>query len=360
MERSIPKILRQLILFLLFLFALSCDRQDKIIEKLPIDPYLEGWDIRTKDLNIDVHPTSLLFLTPSEGFIIGYNGAIFHSTDSGNTWLSQNSGTSLHLNSIFFLNENTGFISGRGMGGCLGTDCNKGSMLLRTTDGGNHWTKMFYDSLAYLESMQFRHENNGIAIMENYRRPNSKFKFLVYTNNGGNNWTRTNINIPQTSPIEIIKTDDVYYLVGENNSLLKSDDYGQTWQSLSTPIGNSNDLCDIYFLNKNFGFISDHRKAYRTSNGGQSWEQINDYLVSFEGIHFYNENEGFNFNSVYVYDGGDFPSFKGTFIYSTKDGGLTFNISKLFPEFYLGITSFPAPNLGYAINRSKIHRFLKK
>lgn len=36
-----------------------------------VDPYLEGWNFETKTLNIDIHPTGLLFTITSEGYIIG-------------------------------------------------------------------------------------------------------------------------------------------------------------------------------------------------------------------------------------------------------------------------------------------------
>jgi len=325
-----------------------------------VNPTLDGWTIETKKSNLDVHPTALLFTSPSEGFIIGYNGAIYHSTDSGKTWSRQNSSTTLHLNSIYFLNQNVGFISGRGMSGCLNPDCNKGSVLLRTTDGGNHWEKIFYDSLAFLQSMQFKDVNNGIAIMETNQRPNSKFKFLVKTSDRGNTWIKTSYNIPQTYRSEIINVENIYYTIGTDNTLLKSIDFGDTWESINTPITASHDLFGMYFINKSIGFISDGIEAYKTINGGQSWNQISDRLAWLEGTHFCNENEGFNFSTVSEYEGGEIPTFKGTYIYSTVDGGETFNVSELFSKFFIGITNYPAPNIGYGINFSQIHRFIKK
>lgn len=343
----------------LILFSQNSCTKDPIQDTQVTVPYLEGWKIETKKLNINVHPTALLFTSPSEGFIIGYNGAIYHSIDSGNSWISQNSSTTLHLNSIYFLNQNVGFVSGKGMN-CLDPDCNKGSIFLRTIDGGNHWTKIFYDSLAFMASMQFKDVNNGIAIMETNQRPNSKFRFLVKTHDGGNTWTKINSNVPQTYSSEIINVENVYYTIGTNNTILKSIDFGDTWQLINTPIVQSHDLYGLYFINKIVGFISDGQKAYKTINGGQSWNQVSDRLTRQEGIHFYNEEEGFNFNSVAVYEGGDFPTFKGTYIYSTLDGGVTFNESELFPEFNVGITNFPAPGIGYGLNYSQIHKFIKK
>jgi photosystem II stability/assembly factor-like uncharacterized protein len=355
MKVNLTKIL--LISYLLFLL-IGCNK-NPITDKEVVDPYLDGWTIKTQELNIDIHPTALFFTSPSNGFVIGYNGAIFHTSDSGNTWSAQNSSTTLHLNSIYFLNQNIGFISGRGMDGCLNPDCNKGSVLLRTIDGGDTWMKMFYDSLAYLESMQFRDENNGIAIMETAQRSNSKFKFLVKTTDGGNSWIKTSLEISQAHSSVIINKENVYYLIGAYRKVLKSTDFGDTWQTINTPIIVSKYLLGIYFINKDIGFITDGTEVYKTVNGGQNWDQVNYHLASFWGIHFANENDGFIFSPLSVYEGGDFPTFKGTYLYYTKDGGETINVSELITKFYPVLTFYPAPNIGYSLNSSKILKLIK-
>jgi len=45
----------------------------------------------------------------------------------------------LQLYSVFFTDENNGFVFGRAMGGCLDEDCDKGCLFLKTTDGGVGW-----------------------------------------------------------------------------------------------------------------------------------------------------------------------------------------------------------------------------
>jgi len=324
------------------------------------EPQIDGWELKLIDLKINVDVTKFLFTNPSTGYIIGYNGAIFSTTDSGNTWEPLSSGTTLHLNSVFFLDDNIGFISGRGMSGCLDTDCDKGSIFLRTTDGGHHWDKIFYDSLAYLESMQFKDIDHGIAVMECYQRPNEKYKFLVKTNNGGTTWSKTDIDIPQTTPATLINVNEIYYLIGENHKILKSIDYGNTWQSYATPLTASNDIQDMYFINKDIGFISDGINRYKTTNGAATWQKINNQPSWFHGVHFYNDQEGFGFGMVSDYEGGDFPTFKGTYIYTTNDGGITWNRSDLYSKFVIGITSFPNPEIGYALNGTTLYRFIKK
>ncbi len=48
---------------------------------------------------------SLSFIDNSTGWVCGNSGHVFKTTDAGNSWVQQNSGTSIQLNSIFFLNN---------------------------------------------------------------------------------------------------------------------------------------------------------------------------------------------------------------------------------------------------------------
>lgn len=131
--------------------------------------------------------------------------------------------------------------------------------------------------------------------------------------------------------------------------------------------GINNDLDKLLLLKlkikaankKDIGFITDNLKRYKTINGGSSWQQIDNQPAWLEGLHFYSENEGFGFSNVAVYEGGDFPTFKGTYIFSTKDGGITWNRSGLFSKFSLGYSNYPALDIGYAVNGSEFHKISK-
>lgn len=362
MKTSKARFIKLPTLLVLSLTVFSCTK-DTIFDQRKIVPFLEGWKIDSNKAYIDADINKLLFITPSSGYIIGNNGKIMHTSDSGKTWQRQTSGTSSHLNSIFFLNENTGFISGRGMSGlgCIGPDCYKGSVFLKTVDGGTHWEKRLYDSLAYLESMQFRDEINGIAIMETFQRPNSEHKFLVKTMDGGLTWNKRGVDIPQGYDLEIINAENVYYLISTNQSILKSIDYGRTWATMKTPVNKSDDIYGLYFISKNIGFISDPYNTYKTFNGGATWQHLDIQPIWLLTMHFVNKNEGFFFNWVTeTAHGGDGIIFKGIYIYSTGDGGYNWNRSELLKNFFPGYLSFPVPNIGYSIHSLLNYKFTKK
>ena len=54
------------------------------------------------------------FSTESDGYIVGDNGIIMHTTDGGTIWEAEDSGVFSQLNSVIFVNEDLGFIAGNG------------------------------------------------------------------------------------------------------------------------------------------------------------------------------------------------------------------------------------------------------
>ena len=52
-----------------------------------------------------LHSTFFVPNSPSTGYAVGWNGTIKKTTDAGNTWVSQTSGTTQFLNSVFFVSQ---------------------------------------------------------------------------------------------------------------------------------------------------------------------------------------------------------------------------------------------------------------
>jgi len=50
---------------------------------------------------------STSFISPMEGWVVGENGTILRTTDGGNTWAKQESGTNVDLFDVSFTDPNT-------------------------------------------------------------------------------------------------------------------------------------------------------------------------------------------------------------------------------------------------------------
>lgn len=349
------KKLRHLFLFTLILFIAGCE-QDADTPEAP-SQFLDGWEISHSAINFDINPRDLFFVNDALGFVVGYNGEIYKTTDAGKSWQKQNSGTSLHLFSVFFLNEQTGFAAGHAMN-CLDADCGKGSVLLKTTNGGNTWTKIFLKDYIRIYSLHFFDEQNGLALLHRPDVPNSKDEFIARTTDGGNTWTLTDLAVQPYN--NVFYVDDLVFVTGENQKIFKSTDRGLSWKVINTPVPAWHNIRDIYFYNERIGFLDGVTHFYKTTNGGLSWQLMTASFKAMDLFHFYNENEGFNIESVFAYQGGDFPTFQGVASSQTENGGANWIKGDLTGSFYPGLSFFPRRNLGYLLGRSEFYTIRKQ
>jgi len=67
------------------------------------------------------------FVDSNNGWVVGYSGVILRTSDGGVHWTKQNSGTTKILNAVRFINANVGWVVG------------DGGLILHTTNGGTTW-----------------------------------------------------------------------------------------------------------------------------------------------------------------------------------------------------------------------------
>ncbi|MDN6280382.1 MAG: YCF48-related protein [Psychroflexus sp.] len=164
---------------------------------------------------------SLYFLNENEGFIAGDNGVIFHTDDAGQTWTEQTTPITENLKSIHFINDLTGF--------AVGEDIS----FLKTIDGGTTWTEIILniDSYWNFQKVYFFSETKGVIAGSN--------GYIFYTHDAGDTWTQA---ITTTNRIiyDVAQThNDNLVAVGQSGRVLTSDDEGLTW---TTEIIGSGDL----------------------------------------------------------------------------------------------------------------------
>ena len=319
--------------------------------------FLEGWKISKYSFPFDINVRDIFFINEKTGFVVGYNGNIYKTINAGESWQKQNSGTTLHLYSVFFLNDSTGFVSGRAITD-LSDDGGKGCVLLRTDNGGETWTKKFFQDYIDIRCLRFFNENNGLAIIYTPDIPNSKDYYMSKTSDGGDSWEFIDLSInPVYETYNYV--DNVIFIAGENQKIFKSKDYGNSWETINTPIPSSEDVYHFYFYNEEIGFI-DGVNHFRTLNGGINWETIDFPTSLFDNFHFYNETEGFNTEPVFEYE-GEVEVYKGTRSFQTFDGGKSWQKSKLVDTLCFGWCShFPERNLGYNIHEPNFYTIKKK
>ncbi|HEY2786686.1 MAG TPA: YCF48-related protein, partial [Fimbriiglobus sp.] len=122
------------------------------------------------------------FVDKQEGWAVGDQGVVWHTTDGGNRWERQKSGTRASLRAIHFLTPFTGWAAGRVEQpyGMVPT-----GVVLKTTDGGLHWQEVAAGILPGLNVIKFFDGKNGIVAGDGCPAfPAGVFK----TTDGGENW----------------------------------------------------------------------------------------------------------------------------------------------------------------------------
>ena len=160
-------------------------------------------------------------------------------------------------------------------------------LVLKTTDGGNQWDSIAGKNLLEFMDISFIKDSVGFSVYRDLNNLNSPMK-IYKTNDDGNNWL-------DISP-----------------------------SSTNAGMGNS----VVQFLDENVGFWGVGSVLYKTTNGGNTWDTtlLNGTTllntVSIMSLDFIDQNNGVigTWDNSFFYSGS---------MYSTNDGGNTFNIFNL-------------------------------
>jgi len=150
----------------------------------------ETWTAKTVNNSAEYYLFSVRFVTSNIGFAVGhkyvngeYNGYILKSTDGGETWNEQSFGNiKAEFYSIYFLNSQIGFIVG---GQYYINGQNKG-VIFKTNDGGQNWNSTLIETTERLESVFFIDNQTGYIA--------GLWGKVLKTTDGGSTWTPININ----------------------------------------------------------------------------------------------------------------------------------------------------------------------
>lgn len=191
--------------------------------------------------------------------VSGERGHILTSHDGGHEWTQQAVPTRATLTAIHFANESLGWAAGHD------------ATILRTTDGGVHWTLVYQDieDDRPILDMWFRDAQHGFAV--------GAYGLLLRTRDGGLNWTKGTINPDEDFHLNAIGPlpDERLFIVGEAGAIYRSTDIeGREWLRLESPYEGSwfgfQSLGDGHLL-----IYGLRGHLFRSNDSGEHWQQIN-------------------------------------------------------------------------------------
>jgi photosystem II stability/assembly factor-like uncharacterized protein len=276
------------------------------------------WTYLTDPSGLNIaSPSDFWFVNDTDGFLV--NGfKLFKTTNKGDTWTKVKD-LDLPYERIVFINETTGFIYGQF------------PFFYRTTDGGTTWEVMdsLVDANLLISTVAFNTESNKLYLSLGYPSPferaialsdnlgtdltidrqfrgenfyrveffneNTGFLFGEYNNyktaDKGARWTKLDWGISVGSAHFF---DEMNGWVTNSLSLYKTSDGGQTLEEMFTPdpdLGHR--IGNLMVITPQFALAYSLNSVYRTLDGGQTWQFIEENPAHVQDMHFVSETIGY-------------------------------------------------------------------
>ncbi|MNH01377.1 Ycf48-like protein precursor [compost metagenome] len=192
--------------------------------------------------------------------VVGDRGHILFSDDQGKTWTQARVPTRQLLTAVFFLDDKRGW--------AVGHD----AQILASADGGATWSKQFEDLSreAPLLDITFLDAEHGFAV--------GAYGALLETRDGGQHWqdTAERLDNPDQLHLNGIAriADAGLFIVGEQGSMFRSGDNGQTWARVESPYEGS--LFGVIGTAQPRTLLAYGLRGnlFRSSDFGDSWQPI--------------------------------------------------------------------------------------
>jgi photosystem II stability/assembly factor-like uncharacterized protein len=246
---------------------------------------------------------ALFFIDGANGWFAGSGDCILRTTDGGNTWTKQSTNTGKSWWGVHFADSQNGWIA------------DTWGSISATTDGGNTWHQQAAPSSLYFYAMQFPDAQHGFVLLQS--------DSLFYTTNAGTTWNRIKIDVTQYHYGMKFVSPGEGWICGSAGQILHSTNGGIDWTAQNS--GTSIDLSTIDFTDNQNGWAAGYTSegqsiVVHTSNGGSTWATLvpsfNDKLIKI----IFNDNN----NGYAIATSGQ--------IYLTTNGGTTWTSTYTSPH----------------------------
>jgi photosystem II stability/assembly factor-like uncharacterized protein len=337
-----------------------------------------NWNISlTESAFQDANASAMTFVNGALGFLVGDGGRILRTDNGGQSWsivhglgyigtianihfFDARSGIAMTYSPTILLTTNGGdrwdesipsqdhtlrhiSVSPEGTLFSVGFTSNNEYQLFRSTDKGWKWEMV--GSKLPIEYSPFNQliPQSLLAVSDQELLIGVSYARLYRSTNGGVSWdssfVRTAGSIPFLSGAEMqfFPPSTIYYSL--YNAIAVSTDNGASWDVRQDPSGAS--MWGTHFLDENNGFTSIQGRLSSTSDGGHNWKRLT--TLNPELFHFFDASNGIMLSSE---SGND----DWAWLYSTSDGGVTWDRVSLGGQVYWNDWFFLDRNTGWAIS----------
>ena len=236
-------------------------------------------------------------------------------------WTYQNSNTQTHLTTVFFIDEQIGWITS-----------NDGN-ILKTSNGGQNWISYPVVPSDTLVDLYFFTADSGIAIGDNKI-------YKSYT--GGTSWNEVAV-YPEFDLINIYFYDNYLgFIACEPRRILKTTDSGNSWNEII--VDSTFSFNSLFFKNETIGWASVSEgtiaggSIFKTTDAGETWEKIHSNSHRLYAIKGFPESDTLFCIGIYVLHGAYRT------LYSSQDSGETWTPVPL--DIQTMLFHFSSPKVG--------------
>ncbi|MBK7868091.1 MAG: hypothetical protein IPJ75_14565 [Ignavibacteriales bacterium] len=251
---------------------------------------------------------------------------VFRTTDGGKTYNQLIKGNDLHFHTFQVVDPQSIFALGE-------------NGVVKSTDGGKNWTEVVNAKGTFFDRIQFFNKKEAVATCFDDAGKVSIFS----STDGGTSWKDSKAefaDFPQKLVFIDLKTAFMLTMDDKTRKVLRSDDAGKTWKELLFDTSPSGQFSDLFFIDKNTGWMTGEAILpgakknggmvsfiKKTTDGGASWSEtyLNDQV--FPNILNFLDQE----NGWYVSTIND----TSLVLHKTSDGGKKWVSTILGPAYEL-------------------------
>lgn len=241
--------------------------------------------------------------------VVGENGVILKSVDDGATWQLLTSGTLENLNDVALFDLSS--INAIGIAAeseYIAYVCGNNGTLLYSVDMGLTWMSVETGTTDNLRSISFVSDNSLYTDQVTAIVTGSN-GIVMISKDYGKNWSISTSGVTEQLNSVFSVGNDKYFAVGNNGVMITSDNAGTSWTQITT--NRLENINDIKFLGDfTVGIATcDDGMMLRSADGGLTWDTISAptqydlYAVSFATPDF-GISVGENGTELYSSDGG--------------------------------------------------------